>query len=140
MIHKKTIKDFDVKGKKVFCRVDFNVPMENEQITDETRIVAAIPTIEYLAEQGAIVILASHLGRAEGGEHGELRLGPGAQRLTEVTDKPVLKRDAVHGAEVDQAISQMNNGDLLLSEAVRVDAGETPNDPQLVEAFTNVAD
>src|SRR5699024_8692136 len=140
MIHKKTIKDFDVKGKKVFCRVDFNVPMENEQITDETRIVAAIPTIEYLAEQGAIVILASHLGRPKGEVVEELRMDPVAQRLSELMNKPVLKTDAVHGPEVDQAISQMKNGDLLLIENVRFDAGETTNDPQLVEAFTNMAD
>lgn len=140
MIHKKTIKDFDVKGKKVFCRVDFNVPMENGQITDETRIVAAIPTIEYLAEQGAIVILASHLGRPKGEVVEELRMDPVAQRLSELMNKPVLKTDAVHGPEVDQAISQMKNGDLLLIENVRFDAGETANDPQLVEAFTNMAD
>ncbi len=140
MIHKKTIKDFDVKGKKVFCRVDFNVPMENGQITDETRIVAAIPTIEYLAEQGAIVILASHLGRPKGEVVEELRMDPVAQRLSELMNKPVLKTDAVHGPEVDQAISQMKNGDLLLIENVRFDAGETTNDPQLVEAFTNMAD
>ncbi|HLR79315.1 MAG TPA: phosphoglycerate kinase [Bacillota bacterium] len=139
-MHKKTIKDFDVKGKKVFCRVDFNVPMENEQITDETRIVAAIPTIEYLAEQGAIVILASHLGRPKGEVVEELRMDPVAQRLSELMNKPVLKTDAVHGPEVDQAISQMKNGDLLLIENVRFDAGETTNDPQLVEAFTNMAD
>src|SRR5699024_2935217 len=122
MIHKKTIKDFDLKGKKVFCRVDFNVPMENGQITDETRIVAAIPTIEYLAEQGAIVILASHLGRPKGEVVEELRMDPVAQRLSELMNKPVLKTDAVHGPEVDKAISQMKNGDLLLIENVRFDA------------------
>ncbi|HEX6594943.1 MAG TPA: phosphoglycerate kinase [Bacillota bacterium] len=139
-MHKKTIQDFDVQGKKVFCRVDFNVPMESGIITDETRIVAAIPTIKYLAEQGAIVILASHLGRPKGKVVDELRLDPVAKRLSELMNKSILKTDAVHGPEVDEAIAQLNNGDILLIENVRFDPGETTNDPKLVDAFAQMAD
>ncbi len=78
-MEKKSIRDLDLKGKKVFCRVDFNVPMEEGKITDDTRIRAALPTIQYLSEQGAIILLASHLGRPKGEVKEELRLTPVAQ-------------------------------------------------------------
>ena len=83
-MNKKSVKDIDLKGKKVFCRVDFNVPMQDGKITDETRINAALPTIQYLLEQGAKVILASHLGRPKGQVVEELRLTPVATRLSEI--------------------------------------------------------
>ncbi|MFS0674251.1 phosphoglycerate kinase [Ornithinibacillus sp. 179-J 7C1 HS] len=137
---KQTVKDLDLKGKKVFCRVDFNVPMNNGEVTDDTRIKAALPTITYLSEQGAKVILASHLGRPKGQVVDELRLDPVAKRLSDLIGKEVVKTDSVYGHEVDEAISGLNEGDLLLLENVRFEAGEEKNDSQLAEAFANMAD
>ena len=88
----KSIRDVDLKGKRVFCRVDFNVPMKEGKITDETRIRAALPTIQYLVEQGAKVILASHLGRPKGQVVEEMRLTPVAARLGELLGKDVKKQ------------------------------------------------
>ncbi|TXL64969.1 phosphoglycerate kinase [Cerasibacillus terrae] len=139
-MNKKTLQDIQVKGKKVFCRVDFNVPMEDGEITDDTRIKAALPTIEHLLEKGAKVILASHLGRPKGQVVEELRLDPVAKRLSDLTGKVVMKTDAVHGKEVNEAISQMEDGDILLIENVRFEAGETNNDPELSQAFADMAD
>lgn len=140
MMNKKTLSDLDVKGKKVFCRVDFNVPMNEGTITDDTRIKAALPTIKHLSEQGAIVILASHLGRPNGEVVEELRLDPVADRLSDLIGKNILKTDAVYGKEVDEALSQMENGDILLIENVRFEPGETKNDPELSQAFADMAD
>ncbi|MTW87575.1 phosphoglycerate kinase [Virgibacillus dakarensis] len=137
---KKTLKDLEVKGKKVFCRVDFNVPMNEGKVTDDTRIRAAMPTINYLIEQGAIVILASHLGRPKGQVVEELRLDPVAKRLSDLTGKEVIKTDAVYGEEVDKAISELQEGDVLLIENVRFEPGEEKNDPALVDAFAAMAD
>lgn len=139
-MNKKSLQDIQVKGKKVFCRVDFNVPMEDGEITDDTRIKAALPTIEHLLEKGAKVILASHLGRPKGQVVEELRLDPVAKRLSDLTGKVVMKTDAVHGKEVNEAISQMEDGDILLIENVRFEAGETNNDPELSQAFADMAD
>ncbi|SES69546.1 phosphoglycerate kinase [Salinibacillus kushneri] len=137
---KQTIRDVDVKGKKVFCRVDFNVPMDNGEITDETRIKAALPTIDFLVGNGAKVILASHLGRPKGGVVDELRLDAVAQTLSDRLNKPVTKTDQVYGEEVNQAISEMENGDVVLLENVRFEAGEKKNDPELAKAFADLAD
>ncbi|MDX8044673.1 phosphoglycerate kinase [Gracilibacillus sp. S3-1-1] len=139
-MNKQTIKDIDVKGKKVFCRVDFNVPMENGEITDDTRIKAALPTIQYLSEQGAKVILASHLGRPNGEVVEELRMDAVAKRLSELSNKSVVKTDEVYGDEVNEAVSGLEDGDLLLIENVRFEAGETKNDPELAKAFADLAD
>lgn len=139
-MNKLTVKDLDLKGKKVFCRVDFNVPMKNGEVTDDTRIKAALPTITYLSEQGAKVILASHLGRPKGQAVDELRLDPVAKRLSGLIGKEVVKTDSVFGPEVDEAISGLNDGDLLLLENVRFEAGEEKNDSALAEAFANMAD
>ena len=99
-MNKKTIKDFDFKGKKVFCRVDFNVPMKDGQVTDDTRIKAALPTIKYLVDSGAKVILASHLGRPKGQVVEELRMDAVARRLSDLIGKEVVKTDSVYGEEV----------------------------------------
>lgn len=139
-MQKKSIKDIDVKGKKVFCRVDFNVPMKDEQITDDTRIRAALPTIEYLTEQGAIVILASHLGRPKGQVVEELRLTPVAKMLSQLLGKDVKKSDEAYGESVKQQISDMQPGDVLLLENVRFYPGEEKNDPELAKAFAELAD
>ena len=113
-IEQKSVKDIDVKGKRVFCRVDFNVPMQDGKITDETRIHAALPTIQYLMEQGAKVILASHLGRPKGQVVEELRLTPVAKRLSEILGKDVKKADEAYGETVKALIDEMNEGDVLL--------------------------
>ncbi|MBR3118581.1 phosphoglycerate kinase [Oceanobacillus profundus] len=139
-MNKKTLQDLDVKGKKVFCRVDFNVPLKDGEITDDTRIRAALPTINYLTEQGAIVILASHLGRPKGKVVEDLRLDPVAKHLSDLIGKQVVKTDSVYGEEVNEAIASLQPGNVLLIENVRFEAGEEKNDPQLVQAFADMAD
>ncbi|MBT2758566.1 phosphoglycerate kinase [Mesobacillus foraminis] len=139
-MNKQSVKDVDVKGKRVFCRVDFNVPMKDGQVTDETRIRAALPTIQYLTEQGAKVILASHLGRPKGQAAEELRLTPVAKRLSELLGKDVKKTDEAYGEAVKAEIETMNDGDVLLLENVRFYAGEEKNDPELAKSFAELAD
>lgn len=139
-MNKKSVKDIDLKGKKVFCRVDFNVPMQEGKITDETRIRAALPTIKYLQEQGAKVILASHLGRPKGKVVEELRLTPVAVRLSELFGKEVKKADEAYGDSVKTIVAGMNDGDILLLENVRFYPGEEKNDPELAKAFAELAD
>ncbi|MEH7383000.1 phosphoglycerate kinase [Bacillus sp. JJ1533] len=139
-MNKKSVRDIDVKGKRVFCRVDFNVPMQDGQVTDETRIRAALPTIEYLRKEGAKVILASHLGRPKGKAVDELRLDPVAKRLGEHLGIEVRKTNEAYGPEVEQAISEMNDGDVLLLENVRFYPGEEKNDSELAKQFAALAD
>ncbi|WP_100013245.1 phosphoglycerate kinase [Lentibacillus sediminis] len=139
-MNKKTLQDVDVKGKKVFCRVDFNVPMKDGEVTDDTRIKAALPTIEYLSDAGATVILASHLGRPKGQVVDELRLDPVAKRLSDLIGKEVVKTDQVHGEEVYQALSELTDGGVLLLENVRFEPGEEKNDEELAQAFADMAD
>ncbi len=140
MLNKKTMKDIDVKGQRVFIRVDFNVPMADGAITDETRIRAAIPTIEYLVEQGAKVILASHLGRPKGEVKEDMRLTAVGIRLAELMGKPVTKLDESIGQAVEEAVANMQDGDILLLENVRFHAGEEKNDPTLAQQFAQLAD
>lgn len=140
MLNKKTMKDIDVEGQRVFVRVDFNVPMADGAITDETRIRAAIPTIEYLVEQGAKVILASHLGRPKGEVKEDMRLTAVGIRLAELMGKPVTKLDESIGQAVEEAVANMQNGDILLLENVRFHAGEEKNDPTLAQQFAQLAD
>ncbi|MFD2444664.1 phosphoglycerate kinase [Bacillus sp. CGMCC 1.16607] len=139
-MNKKSVKDVDVNGKRVFCRVDFNVPMQDGQVTDDTRIRAALPTIQYLSEQGAKVILASHLGRPKGKVNEEMRLTPVAARLSELLGKDVQKADEAYGESVKQLIAEMTEGDVLLLENVRFYPGEEKNDPELAKAFAELAD
>ncbi|MEH7118518.1 phosphoglycerate kinase [Neobacillus vireti] len=139
-MNKKTLKDIDVKGKRVFCRVDFNVPMQDGKITDETRIRAAVPTIQYLMEQGAKVILASHFGRPKGQVVEEMRLTPVGVRLSEILGKDVKKADEAYGDSVKAIINSMNEGDVLLLENVRFYPGEEKNDPELARNFAELAD
>lgn len=139
-MNKKSIKDIDLKGKRVFCRVDFNVPMQDGKISDETRIKAALPTITYLIEQGAKVILASHLGRPKGQVVEELRLSPVAERLSEHLGKEVKTATEAYGDSVKSVISDMKEGDVILLENVRFYPGEEKNDPELAKAFAELAD
>lgn len=137
---KMTMKDLDLKGKRVFCRVDFNVPMEDGSVSDDTRIRAAIPTIEYLSGQGAKVILASHLGRPKGEVKEDSRLTEAGKRLAELLGRPVQKLDESTGSAVEKAVSGLADGDILLLENVRFHAGEEKNDPELAKQFAALAD
>ncbi|MGG0722069.1 phosphoglycerate kinase [Bacillus mycoides] len=139
-MNKKSIRDVDLKGKRVFCRVDFNVPMKEGKITDETRIRAALPTIQYLVEQGAKVILASHLGRPKGQAVEELRLTPVAARLGELLGKDVKKADEAFGPVAQEMVAAMNEGDVVVLENVRFYAGEEKNDAELAKEFAALAD
>ncbi|ANU25912.1 phosphoglycerate kinase [Planococcus versutus] len=140
MQQKMTMKDLDLKGKRVFCRVDFNVPMSDGKVTDDTRIRAAVPTIEYLIEQGAKVILASHLGRPKGQVNEEMRLAATGVRLGELLHKEVKSLDESIGEKVEQNISAMQEGDIILLENVRFHKGEEQNDDELAQAFAALAD
>jgi phosphoglycerate kinase len=140
VMNKKTVKDVEVKGKRVFCRVDFNVPMQDGTVTDDTRIRAALPTIQYLMDQGARVILASHLGRPKGKVNEEMRLTPVAARLSELLGKDVKKADEAYGDSVQTQIAAMNEGEVLLLENVRFYPGEEKNDPELAQEFAKLAD
>ncbi|WP_147534045.1 phosphoglycerate kinase [Bacillus marasmi] len=139
-MNKKSVKDVTVKGQRVFCRVDFNVPMKDGQVTDDTRIRAALPTIQYLMEQGAKVILASHLGRPKGQVVEEMRLTAVAKRLSELLGKEVKKTDEAYGDSVKAEIATLGEGDVLLLENVRFYPGEEKNDPELAKAFAELAD
>ncbi|MGC5326946.1 phosphoglycerate kinase [Brevibacillus sp. SYSU BS000544] len=139
-MNKKSIREVELSGKRIFCRVDFNVPMQDGVITDDTRIRAALPTIQYLVEQGAKVILASHFGRPKGKVVDEMRLTPVGVHLSTLLGKAVKKVDDSIGSEVEQAVSAMQNGDVLLLENVRFHAGEEKNDPELAQSFAKLAD
>ncbi|AMO86796.1 Phosphoglycerate kinase [Solibacillus isronensis B3W22] len=140
MFLKKSMNDVDVKGKRVFVRVDFNVPMDEGRITDETRIRAAIPTIEQLVNAGAKVILASHLGRPKGEVNEDMRLTAVGERLSELMDKPVKKLDESIGSDVEAAVNNMQDGEIILLENVRFHKGEEKNDEALAEEFAKLAD
>lgn len=139
-MNKKSIRDIDLKGKRVFCRVDFNVPMKDGQVTDDTRIRAALPTIQYLIENGAKVMLASHLGRPKGQVNEDMRLTAVAKRLEEHLNKPVKKVDEAFGPEVKAVVDAMNEGDVVVLENVRFYPGEEKNDDALAKSFAELAD
>lgn len=139
-MNKKTVKDIEVKGKRVFTRVDFNVPMQDGVITDDTRIRAALPTIQYLIEQGAKVILASHFGRPKGQVNESMRLTAAGVRLGELLGKEVVKADEAYGETVKAAIDALPEGGVILLENVRFYPGEEKNDPELAKAFAELAD
>ncbi len=140
MFSKKTLNDIDVKGKRVFVRVDFNVPMEEGNITDDTRIRAALPTIELLISKEAKVILASHLGRPKGEVNEEMRLTAVGERLSELLNKPVTKLDESIGDHVEKTIANMQEGEVVLLENVRFHKGEEKNDEELAKQFASLAD
>ncbi|CAC5341500.1 MULTISPECIES: phosphoglycerate kinase [Planktothrix] len=139
---KKTVADLsasDLSGKRVLVRVDFNVPLDNGSITDDTRIRAALPTIQDLTSKGAKVILTSHFGRPKGVDE-SLRLTPVAARLSELLGKPVKKFDDCIGDEVTQGVAELQNGDVALLENVRFYAEEEDNDPEFAKKLASVAD
>ncbi|CAM3597567.1 MULTISPECIES: phosphoglycerate kinase [Saccharibacillus] len=139
-MNKKSVRDVEVSGKVVFVRVDFNVPLEDGKITDDTRIRATIPTIEYLTEKGAKVLLASHMGRPKGEVVESMRLTSAAERLSELLGKPVAKTDESIGETVKAKIAELKDGDVLVLENVRFHKGEEKNDPELAKEFASLAD
>ncbi|WP_214787651.1 phosphoglycerate kinase [Exiguobacterium sp. s21] len=139
-MNKQSIRDIDVKGKRVFCRVDFNVPLKDRVIQDETRIQAALPTIKHLIDGGAKVILASHLGRPKGEKNLEYSLAPVAKRLAELLGKDVPLVEEAYGPVAEEAVSKLGEGDVVVLENVRFYPGETKNDPELAKGFAALAD
>ncbi|MDP4099467.1 phosphoglycerate kinase [Paenibacillus sp. P96] len=139
-MNKKSVRDVEVNGKKVFVRVDFNVPVEDGKITDDKRIRETLPTINYLIEKGAKIILASHFGRPKGEVVESMRLTPVAARLSELLGKSVAKADEAVGEAVQAKVAELQNGDVLLLENVRFYPGEEKNDPELAKQFAELAD
>lgn len=138
---KLTVDKLDVAGKRVFVRVDFNVPLnEKREITDDTRIRASLPTIKYIIEHGGKAILASHLGRPKAGPEDDLRLTPCAERLSELLGKEVRMAPDCVGPEVEAMVAEMKDGDVLMLENVRFHKGETKNDPELAKQMARLAD
>lgn len=131
---KKTIRDVDVAGRRVFVRVDFNVPLDGDRITDDHRITASLPTINYLREHGAMVVLASHLGRPKGVDD-SLRMDPVARRLEELLHGPVRKMNDCVGPEVESAVAAMRPADVTLLENLRFHPEEEANDPAFARAL-----
>ena len=140
-MNKKTVKDIDVQGKKVLMRVDFNVPLdENQNITDDTRIQAAVPTIQYLREQGALVILCSHLGRPKGEVKKEFSLCHVVERLKQLTGANVIFAQDCIGEPAREAVAQAKPGDIVLLENLRFHKEETKNDPEFAKELASLAE
>lgn len=137
---KRSVAEMDVSGKRVLCRCDFNVPLEASRITDDTRLRAAKPTIRWLLDHGARVVLCSHLGRPKGKVVEELRLCPIAERLSELLGQPVRAMDAVVGDAVSDAVATLNDGEALLLENLRFEPGEEQNDPGFARQLADLAD
>lgn len=141
ILNKLTIEDLPIKGKRVFVRVDFNVPLdENLKITDDRRIRSALATINYAIDEGAKVILASHLGRPKGKVSPRASLAPVAKRLQRLLDKEVIFADDCIGPQVENFVSKMKNGDVLLLENLRFHPGEEKNDGEFSKALARLAD
>ena len=139
-MNKLTIRDLDAAGKRVFVRVDFNVPLADGKITDDSRIVAALPTIKALLAQGAIVILASHLGRPDGKVQDSMRLRPVAERLSQLLKMPVSVTGDALGAGTEDAIRRLKPGECILLENLRFHAEEEKNDPAFAKTLASYAD
>jgi 3-phosphoglycerate kinase len=138
----KTIRDIDVAGKRVFVRVDFNVPVDTKTgtVTDDTRIRGALPTIEYLLERGARVVLASHLGRPKSGPEAKFSLKPVAAHLAELLGKPVAFVDDCIGEKVEVAVNALGDGEVILLENVRFYKQEEANDAEFCQKLARLGD
>lgn len=138
---KKTVRDIDVAGKKVLVRVDFNVPLnERQEIQDNSRIKAALPTINYLLDHKAKIILVSHLGRPKGTIVPEMRMDPVAKELEKILGKKVIKLDEAINGDVDKAVAELKDGELILLENIRFYKQETDNDPEFSKKLAACAD
>lgn len=141
MLNKLSISDIDVRGKRIFCRVDFNVPLdENQHITDDTRIVAALPTIRYILHHGGKLILASHLGRPKGKVQEKMSLAPVAPLLAKLLGVPVTMAPDCIGARVETLIETMGEGDIILLENLRFHLEEEKNDAEFSIKLAQLAD
>lgn len=140
MFRKKTIEDIDVDGKRVLVRVDFNVPLSDGQVGDDTRIRAVLPTINYLRDHHAKIILMSHLGRPNGKVEEKLRLTPVAKALSQLIGTDVKKVDQTVSSEVKEAVSELKEGEILLLENLRFNSGEKANDIEFAKELAAVAD
>ena len=140
--NKKTVRDIDVKGKKVLCRCDFNVPQDKATgaITDDKRIVAALPTLKYLLEQGAAVIACSHLGKPKGEWKESLTLAPVAERLSQLLGQEVIFAKDIIGEDAQAKAAALQPGQIMLLENLRFDKGEEKNDPEFAKALASLAD
>ena len=139
-VNKKTIEDVEVSGKRVLVRCDFNVPLQDGKITNDKRIVAALPTIRYLKDHGARVILCSHLGRPKGEVKPEFSLAPVAARLSELLGVPVKMAKDVVGPDAKALAASLKDGEVMLIENVRFEKGETKNDPALSKELASLAE
>jgi 3-phosphoglycerate kinase len=137
---KKTVYDIDPAGKRVLMRVDFNVPIVDGKITDKTRLVASLPTVKYLMDKGAKLILCSHLGRPEGKPNPKYSLQPVAAAFAELLGKPVAFAKDCVGPEAEAAVAKLQPGDVLLLENLRFHAEEEKNDPVFAKALASLAD
>lgn len=140
MFNKKTVRDVDCKGKKILVRVDFNVPIKEGKVTDDTRIRAALPTINYLLQQGAAVILFSHLGRPKGGPDSKYSMKPVADYLSGLVSAPVKFSPEAAGPVAKVASDGLKPGEILVLENTRFYPGEEKNDPGLAQQFAELAD
>ena len=138
--NKKSIEDIDVSGKRVLCRCDFNVPTKNGKITSDKRIVAAMPTIQYLVDHNAKVILCSHMGKPKGEVKPELSLQVVADRIAELLGKPVVMAKDVAGEDAKAKAAALKDGEVRLLENTRFEKGETKNDPELSKALASMAE
>ena len=138
--NKKSVEDIDVKGKRVLCRCDFNVPIKGGVITSDKRIVAALPTIQYLINHGAKVILCSHMGKPKGEYKPELSLKVVADRLSELLGQTVIMAADVAGKDAQAKAAALENGQVMLLENTRFEKGETKNDPELSRKLASLAD
>ncbi|MBW1805735.1 MAG: phosphoglycerate kinase [Deltaproteobacteria bacterium] len=140
-MNKKSVKDVDVKGKKLLMRVDFNVPLDSSgNITDDMRIRAALPTIEYVLDQGARLILMSHLGRPKGEVREDMRLDPVGKRLEELLNRPVRKLNDCIGPEVEEEVNRMGEGEVVLLENLRFHREETENNKEFARKLSSLGD
>ena len=137
---KKSVKDIDVRGKKVLLRCDFNVPTKDGKITSDKRIVAALPTIQYLLDQNCAVILCSHMGKPKGEWKPELSLKIVAKRISELLGKEVIMAADVAGEDAKAKAAALKDGDVMLLENTRFEKGETKNDPELSKKLASMAD
>lgn len=140
MFNKKTVRDIDLKGKKVLVRVDFNVPIKEGKVTDDTRVRAALPTIEYLLQQGAAVILFSHLGRPKGGPDPKYSMKPVAEYLGGLVKAPVHFAEEAAGPKAEEAAKNLKPGEILVLENTRFFPLEEKNDEALAKQFASLAD